>query len=438
MYRLFLALHYLLSRPIHLLGMGGVMLGVWALILVVSIFSGFLREVRAHVQSATSDLTVFRLRWPTTYRGLEQRLAEDANVAATAPRLVWYGLLHPVERPGGAPAPQEDLPTRADARFVSLIGIDPASERPVSGIERWLEDVTEPRLRVAQPADPLPRHAELPGILLSRTRMQRENLVAGARVRLTLARMNAVNGEQQLHFLDREFQVAGAFTTKHVGFDESNAFVPIDTLRAMLAEGEGAVVNEVAVRLVDPADARATVERVRRALLRDHPGVMVLTWEQRNEIYLQAIGHQGSIMKLILFVIMVVATFLVFATLSMMVVEKTRDIGILTAMGATPAGVLQVFLTCGLAVTTVGTVLGILAGCLSAFYLDAFRSWMKAAFGIDLFPTSVYHLERVPYDLDPLWIAQVVGASLVLGLLAAGIPAWRAARHDPLRSLRYE
>ena len=143
-------------------------------------------------------------------------------------------------------------------------------------------------------------------------------------------------------------------------------------------------------------------------------------------------------MKLVLFVIMVVAAFLMFATLSMMVTEKVHDIGILTAMGATRFGVLQVFMSCGLAIAVAGTVLGILLGCLSAVYLDDFNQWLRASFGIDLFPTTVYNLRRVPYHLDPLWIAQVAAMALGVGVVVSGVPAWRASRHDPVTSLRNE
>ena len=122
----------------------------------------------------------------------------------------------------------------------------------------------------------------------------------------------------------------------------------------------------------------------------------------------------------------------------MMVTEKTRDIGILTAMGGTRTGVMQVFLTCGFAIGLIGTVLGIIIGCITSMNLDSIRHFVKGWFGIDLFPISSYNLPRVPYELDPAWIALVAAIALSLGLLVAGLPALHAARHDPLQSLRNE
>ena len=124
--------------------------------------------------------------------------------------------------------------------------------------------------------------------------------------------------------------------------------------------------------------------------------------------------------------------------LAILLLLMAVPIGVLTAMGATRRGVMQVFLTCGLAIVLCGAAVGTVTGCLSALYLDAVNRWLRAAFEIDLFPTRIYNLERVPYDLDPLWIAQVIVTALVVGLVVAGLPAWRAARHDPLESLRIE
>ncbi len=91
-----------------------------------------------------------------------------------------------------------------------------------------------------------------------------------------------------------------------------------------------------------------------------------------------------------------------------------------------------------LAITLAGVILGVIAGCLSSIYLDAFNTWLSGQFGIDLFPSGVYNLTRVPYDLDPIWIAQVCAMALGAGLVVSGLPAVRAARHSPLRSLRNE
>ena len=135
-------------------------------------------------------------------------------------------------------------------------------------------------------------------------------------------------------------------------------------------------------------------------------------------------------------VILVVAAFLMLATLSMMVTEKTADIGIVTAMGGTPLGVTSTFLLCGLTITASGVVLGSVSGVVTAVYLEEIRQVVLWAFGIDLFPLDVYNLDRVPCAIDPWWLAEVALMACCTGFVASALPAWRAARHDPLVSLR--
>ena len=124
------------------------------------------------------------------------------------------------------------------------------------------------------------------------------------------------------------------------------------------------------------------------------------------------------------------------ATLSMMVTEKVSDIGILTAMGGTPSGVTVVFLACGVVITCAGVVTGAVSGIVTSLYLEEVRQVVRWATGIDLFPIDVYNLDRVPTAIDPWWLLLVAAMALVTGVVVSVIPALRAARHDPLVSLR--
>lgn len=439
MYRYFLAMRYLLSRPINLLGMVGVTLGVWAMILVVSIFSGFLKVFRAHVQSATSDVSVLLVPSSERYQTLVEVIAGNDNVAAAAPRLVWYALLHG----GGSARPSmKSMTPGADSPFVTVLGIDPPLETQVTGLRDWLEAIDpeqDPDLRVADLDDPLKPINGVPAILLGRDRMLLHDLRRGQIVRMTTAR-RGTGDQTQLAKLEQEFAVAGAFATEHVGFDGLHVLVRIEAMREFLGVESRDSVSEISVRLHDESLGEQTENQLNTVLRTRFPfsSLLAVTWQRRNVTFLQAVDHQRSLMKMVLFVILVVAAFLMYATLSMMVTEKTRDIGILTALGGRPLGVLQVFLFCGLAITVAGIILGVIAGCLSSIYLDAFNTWLSGQFGIDLFPSGVYNLTRVPYDLDPIWIAQVCAMALGAGLVVSGLPAVRAARHSPLQSLRNE
>ncbi len=445
MYRYYLALRYLLSRPINLLGMIGVTLGVWALIMVVSIFSGFLKVFRSHVQSATSDVSVLGVPLSTGYDVFARVVETDPNVKASAPRMVWYALVHGKRSQRLA---SKSMTPGADIPLVTLLGIDPQREVEVTGLRDWLAAIdpeTDPDLRVRNIDNPLAPIGGLPAILLGRDRMLMHGLRRGDTVRLTTGGRGTGPRQARLAELHGEFAVAGAFATEHMGFDGLHSILAIEDMREFLKIEFGDAASEISVRLEDPSTGEATAIRINTALSEHFqirygsrsPAVAV-TWQRINANFLQAVDHQRSLMKMVLFVILVVAAFLMYATLSMMVTEKTRDIGILTALGGRPLGVLQVFMFCGLAITTAGIILGVVAGCLSSIYLDAFNTAMRDLFGIDLFPPGVYNLTRVPYELDPLWIAQVCAVALGAGLLVSGLPALRAARHSPLHSLRNE
>ncbi|MDA0374342.1 MAG: ABC transporter permease [Planctomycetota bacterium] len=445
MYRYFLALRYLLARPINLLGVVGIMLGVWALIVVVSIFSGFLKEVARHLQSSTADMTAINLPEGVPFDEIRAIVEADPNVAACSPRIVWQGLVHPFGDQVGRAAPPAGMSELGAATpFVSVLGIDPDLERGVTRFRDWLDVLDDPTLRVADLDAPLAMRDGLPGLVLSRQRMAEDGVVAGDRAKLTVGRMRREGGREELDFRPLACTVAGAYETSYAGFDGMNVFVHIDTMRGFLdGDARSESANEVAIRLHDTAEAANTAARLQRALAEGVAGrgaswIRVRTWAEANAGRIGNVEHQRSLMKLVLFVIMVVAAFLMYATLSMMVTEKTHDIGILTAMGASPRGVMAVFTGCGVAIAVVGAGLGVAFGCLSSIYLDSLNKFLTANFGIDLFPVRIYHLRHVPYDLDPVWISQVAGSALVVGALVAAIPAWRAARYDPLDSLRNE
>jgi lipoprotein-releasing system permease protein len=455
MYRLYLAVRYLVSRPIHLLGIGGVTLGVWALIVVVSIFSGFLVVIGQHVRSASADVSVWFLPDDARFSPLQKAIEETPNVAAAAPRIVHFGLLN---RPGERPPPPPLLGRGAlqggDTPFMFLLGIDPDQDRRATGLSHWLDSVA-PERRVRDPQQPLQRIDGLPAILLGEDRMVQSGLAVGDRLALSSGRVvrDRDGSRTLLQVESREagaepgaapvFVIAGAYRTQHTGYDGNNALVHIDELRELLGMPQDAV-QEIAVKLVDDGTLDETAYRIGRAVRRElglesedpRRGPIAWSWRARHQSFLEGVEWQRALMKIILIVIMVAAAVLMYATLSMMVAEKVGDIGILCALGGTPRGVMAVFLACGLSITAVGIALGTGLGCLSAIYLEDFRQFVLRAVGVDLFPVKVYNLDRVPYDLDPAWILQVAGMALLVGTLVSALPALRAARHDPLVSLR--
>jgi lipoprotein-releasing system permease protein len=447
MYRLFLALRYLLTRPINLLGMAGITISVWALVVVVSLFSGFLQVVESHVHAASADVAVTNLPADLPWPELRAALRDDPQVVDAAPRLLHFGMLaRPGHRPPPAPLPGRSALHGGDQPFLFVQGVDPAREAAVTGFAAWLTDPAIPA-ELRSPSPPLAPAADgTPTVLVGLGRMRREGLRPGDRVVLTTAQVvRDARGGRTPTKVQIDLVVGGAFKTAHGGFEGNTMFVADATLRARLHPDQPDLVQEVAVAVRDPArlaDTAARLQRTVRATLERRSGDdvvaygVVQTWREKNGRFLESIEHQRGLMQLVLFVIMVVAAFLMLATLSMMVTEKVADIGILTAMGGTPRGVASVFLACGVVITLAGVAAGLVLGAVTGVYLEEVRQAVRWATGIDLFPIEVYNLDRVPCAIEPAWLLQVAAMALVVGVVVSFLPAWRAARHDPLVSLR--
>ena len=467
----FLAFRYLATRWVNLIGMLGIAISVWAMIVVVAVFSGFIGDTRRGIENASPDLLVTELPLGTDFAPLRKALMEDPDVVAIAPRLSHDAILFPI---GGWQLPNGTDPIAAGAasagnNYVLLLGIDAKAEAKVTPLREWLTDaadgesqrglgvsnfdvenvddpfsVSPTRIRRAasRARTPLkgtmlgPQH----GFILGMDRLRGgDAIIPGQRVDIVSVRFEKgekKDGKQDfdLKKIKINSYLSGAYATDHRFFDLGTCLIDIEDLRDALGEGvlsERELVTEVAIRLRDGADALLVKSRVDAMLKGD---AKTLTWEKQNQTYLGAVDRERTLMKVVLFAVLIVAGFLIFATLHMMVVQKTKDIGILTSLGATPGGIGAVFVLSSLAIGSAGCALGLSSGYLSAFFLND----ICRVFGIQLFPESLYAIDKVPINLEMTWMIQVAVGALVLSLIVAWLPARRAARLDPVKALMHE
>ncbi len=446
MYVYYLALKYLLSRPINLLSILGVTLAVWALIVIVSIFSGFIVKMEKHIQGTTSDLSFIHIgSSPRSDLTLFQKLLEaDPEVQAFAPRLVWHGML---DHAGKNELDLRRLQRGPERDFVQVIGIDPKQEQKVSRLRAWLAAVEDASLRPVNPAKPFETGSddEIPGALLGLARARDLGLPRGSS--LTLVSGHQVRNEDVTR-IQKRFRLSGCWSSGFYHFDENTMLVPLSVMRDIFGEGRPAwqqaqLFNEIAIQLVEGADLNQAKKRLQESFDKLSQkkfiwGGIFWTWRDRNRNFLQNVEHQKFLMRLMLFVLVIVVGFLIFATLSMMVVEKIRDIGILSALGGTRTGVLVIFAFSGLAIAIIGSSLGVLSAVWTCAHLNDFNVWLKDSFDIHLFRTSVYGLKEVPHQIEWLWVGIVCTVTLGLSSLSAIIPGFRAARMDPVKALRHE
>jgi lipoprotein-releasing system permease protein len=229
------------------------------------------------------------------------------------------------------------------------------------------------------------------------------------------------------------FRVCDFFRSEMSEYDSNYIFVPLDYLQKLRAmEGR---VTSIQMRLKDESRKKEVVAQLKK-LLGD--GVLVQTWEDKQGALLAAISVEKGILNVLLFLIIAVAGFGILAIFSMIVVEKTRDIGILKALGASHLGIMQIFLAYGLLLGLVGAIFGTTLGMLITAYINEIEALLSASFGMEVFPRNVYYFDKIPTNITTSQILFINVCSILIAVVFSILPALRAAFLHPVRALRFE
>lgn len=447
MYRSFLALRYVRTRFVNLISIGGVMAGVAVLIVVTSVMDGFQERVRAVLRGNLSHLVLT----PVTQElpdlpTLTQRVLEsDPRIVGVAPQVsVPMGYFY-------------DSGPRGTLRWndrsihvMTAVGMDWEQEKRV---EQALVGLQGPKARegtltiLAQVdakdpfESPKARLVERPTVLISRsfarafkgvTRTEELSylLEEDLQIELLLEETNA-SGQTTARHLGKNLVISGIYDGGDQSEDRSRLILRRSDL-ITLAQLR-APYQELRVWVRDYSQA----ESVKTALAARVPGVFVQTWEEQREDFLRAIKTEKVLLVIVLSFIVLLGGFIILATLTLTVVEKTRDIGVLAALGASRTGVLSIFLRNGLFIGIIGALLGLGLGWLFVSQINGVKRFFESI-GIQLFPPDIYLFTEIPTVWSWVTVVVIMGGSVLVAFLAGLLPALRAARLDPVVALRHE
>lgn len=258
----------------------------------------------------------------------------------------------------------------------------------------------------------------------------RESLEALLETDLSVGLLNA---REDGTYAERTYNlwITGIYEGEDVQQDVNRMYLGIRDLRTMA--DIGLPYLDIRIRLKDYEQADA----IKKNLQGRFPGFQVQTWEDVQRAFLQAVDTEKVLLLIVLSFITLLGSFIILATLTLTVVEKTRDIGIMSALGATKGGVLSVFLSTAIWIAVMGSLLGVALGALFVRHVD----WVKDRLediDIYIFPPEIYRFRSVPTVWDWNSVLWIVGGSILMAVIAGLIPALRAARMDPVKALRHE
>ena len=406
-YHTFIALRYLRSKKKHkgvsvntVISIGGVALGVMALLVVLAVMSGFQQDLQHKILGANAHVVIRSYTGPIAgYNRIAAALEKDKDVVSFAPFVLGQVMVSSGNRAHG----------------VYLKGVDVRAEARTTDI---FKHIKEGSIR------DLAGEGGVPGIILGRELAGNLGVFVGDKVNV----VSPVGEIGPMGMLPKvkQFRVVGIF---EIGMFEYDSNLVLTGMKA--AQGFFGLKNDEISGVQLKLDDIYRAPEVRRHLQKKlgFP-YEVLDWMQMNKNLFSALKLEKLTMFVILVLIVLVASFNIVSNLIMNVIEKSREIAILKAMGATNRGIMTVFMLQGLLIGLLGTAIGVIGGYCLGYILNTYQ--------IIKLPADVYYLSHLPVKMELSDFIVVSSSAIIISFLATLYPAWQAAKLDPVEPLRYE
>jgi lipoprotein-releasing system permease protein len=469
-YKALLCWRYLRTRFLAFVCIVSVMLGVATLVVVNSVMAGFSTKLKDRFHGLMSDVIVespgdngFPEDAETMMARIKASPAADRIEAMTAT----------IEVPAMLVFDVGPTPTRVTIP-VHLVGVDPKGRAAIGGFGEYLTDPARkarpsfdldsrarwhwaasnpPVPELAPPPvgpdgapaiDPPPAEPVTPvgavvGYGISHYRstdpttgkpIDRDILPPGSTIKLVMAGA----GDRDLKPVQSNFAVCDSIKTEMTEYDGHFVYVPLDYLQSL--RGMGGRVTQIQIKLKDYSENQVVKDQLRE-LFPDDYGYQIHTWEEKQGSLLKAVDIERGLLNLLLFMIVGVAGFCILAIFSMIVREKTRDIGILKSLGASNRGVMQIFLGYGLLLGVIGAGCGTVMGLLITHYINEIEHVLYKLTGVGFTP-EVYYFDQIPTKIESMTVMLVDAGAILIAVTFSVWPAVRAAWLRPVQALRFE
>jgi lipoprotein-releasing system permease protein len=419
MYKFFIALRYLKKKKSSYIAIAAVVLSVMTYIVVLSVMSGFDRELRMRIRGTLAHVIILKMGGLyafDNYKEVMETLKGFEHVKASAPFMEGPALAR----------------IRGSREFAYFRGIDPVLEAKVGDFASYIGKFGK------KPEDLLKVHGEAQtasifgGTELLRLapgdpEKQPESFVPEGE-KITLV---TVKGWDKISV--KAFVVEGRFQSGMYDFDKTFVYIPLEAAQELV--GSPNAVTGISLHLDDYRYGPQVRDELQKQL---GPGYFVQTWEDVRKTFLRAVTLERRVMALILLCFLIVAAFCIMAILRMIVFIIARDIGILKALGATQTGILSIFLFKGFSIGFIGAAIGVAFGLGIIARINWFEHKLYLITGWRPFPPEVYYFDKIPTEVNAWGIAIIAGVAIGLSILASVYPAIKAARLDPVEILRYE
>ncbi|WP_277252689.1 lipoprotein-releasing ABC transporter permease subunit [Neptunomonas phycophila] len=410
-FSLFVGLRYTAAKRnnhfisfISLVSMLGLMLGVAALILVLSVMNGFDRELKDRILGMVPHASITGYDQPIEdWKSISSTVLDDPRVIGTAPFIHAQGM----------------LTNAGQVRGVMVQGVDPEAEKAVSIVAEHMLNGSWDTLKEANF-----------GIVLGDLLARYLGVRMGDKVTLVLpeASISVAGVTPRL----KRFTVVGIFSVG-AELDSSLAYINIDDAAKIKRIPEG--VEGIRLTLDDLFKAPSAVREIGSKL----PGYYLISdWTRTHGNLFQAIQMEKKMIGLLLFLIVFVAAFNIVSTLVMVVTDKKSDIAILRTLGATPGMIMRIFMVQGVVIGFAGTLLGAGLGTLLALTVTDLVAWLESVLGVQFLSADVYFISYLPSQLNMSDVVLITASAMSISFLATLYPAWRASKTQPAEALRYE